>query len=223
MGNMLRSYMINDTDSYFGGGIPNSSDAKSVVNGGPLPADHTFELAEIQFHWGRNSSRGSEHTVNNKAFPMELHLVHWNTTLYRNLSAATGRKFGIAIIALFVQEGLDHDELHLYIENLHEVQYKDRRHTISSFDPNCLLPDPSLRDYWTYEGSLTTPPCAENVMWILLRYPLMLSHKQMEEFRRLFTYPKGSTPSDGVEPNLVDNFRPVQPLNGRTIRASFPI
>lgn len=39
--------------------------------------------------------------------------------------------------------------------------------------------DPLLRDYWVYEGSLTTPPCSENVTWILFRYPLTISQMQV--------------------------------------------
>lgn len=44
----------------------------SVVTGGPLPSDHEYELNEVRFHWGRENQRGSEHTVNFKAFPMEV-------------------------------------------------------------------------------------------------------------------------------------------------------
>lgn len=40
--------------------------------------------------------------------------------------------------------------------------------------------DPLLRDYWVYEGSLTTPPCSENVTWILYRYPLTISQLQVK-------------------------------------------
>uniref|UniRef100_A0ABM5GBP9 Carbonic anhydrase n=1 Tax=Pogona vitticeps TaxID=103695 RepID=A0ABM5GBP9_9SAUR len=78
--------------------------SKSVLVGGPLPRGHEFELHDARFHWGRENQRGSEHTVNFKAFPMELHLVHWNSTMYRNIDEAIGKKNGIAIIALFVQE-----------------------------------------------------------------------------------------------------------------------
>lgn len=45
----------------------------SVVSGGPLPSDHEYELHEVRFHWGKENQRGSEHTVNFKAFPMEVH------------------------------------------------------------------------------------------------------------------------------------------------------
>ncbi|KAB0360319.1 hypothetical protein FD754_004475 [Muntiacus muntjak] len=46
--------------------------SKSVLSGGPLPQGHEFELYEVRFHWGRENQRGSEHTVNFKAFPMEV-------------------------------------------------------------------------------------------------------------------------------------------------------
>ncbi|CAC5424891.1 CA [Mytilus coruscus] len=77
---------------------------RSVITGGPLDDDE-YELAEIRFHWGRCSGRGSEHTVNGKAFPMELQFIHWNSTLYQNLEEATGKENGIAAICLFVQIG----------------------------------------------------------------------------------------------------------------------
>lgn len=44
-----------------------------VVTGGPLPRNHEYELHEVRFHWGKENQRGSEHTVNFKAFPMEVH------------------------------------------------------------------------------------------------------------------------------------------------------
>lgn len=44
----------------------------AVLVGGPLPRGHEFELHDVRFHWGRENQRGSEHTVNFKAFPMEV-------------------------------------------------------------------------------------------------------------------------------------------------------
>ncbi|XP_014672195.1 PREDICTED: carbonic anhydrase-related protein-like [Priapulus caudatus] len=222
-GNLLNvTYKAASGDSYFSGGVPNS-DYKPALSGGPLPNGHEFTLADLRMHWGKDGSKGSEHTVNGKAFPMEVHLVHWNSTLYRSLGAAIGKENGIAIIVIFVQVGREHSGLKRITDNLHEVQYKDRKYNISEFDPSWLLPDPMLRDYWVYEGSLTTPPCSENTTWVIFRYPLTSSHSQMEEFRRLLTYPKGGSPSTGVDANLVDNFRPAHPLNNRVIRASFPV
>nr|XP_046263725.1 carbonic anhydrase-related protein [Scatophagus argus] len=195
--------------------------SKSVVTGGPLPSDHEYELHEVRFHWGKENQRGSEHTVNFKAFPMELHLIHWNSTLFNTLEDALGKKNGVLIIALFVQVGKEHLGLKAITEVLQDLQYKGKSKIIPCFNPNTLLPDPLLRDYWVYEGSLTTPPCSENVTWILYRYPLTISQLQIEEFRRLRSHVKGAELLEGNDGLLGDNFRPTQPLSDRTVRAAF--
>lgn len=61
--------------------------------------------------------------------------------------------------------------------------------------------------YVTYKGSLSTPPCAEAVTWIVSPYTIGLSKVQLQTFRKLYDSSK----------NLENNFRPVQPLNGRTV------
>uniref|UniRef100_A0A8B9BLV4 Carbonic anhydrase 8 n=1 Tax=Anser brachyrhynchus TaxID=132585 RepID=A0A8B9BLV4_9AVES len=163
--------------------------SKSVLIGGPLPRGHEFELHDVRFHWGRENQRGSEHTVNFKAFPMEI--------------------------------GKEHVGLKAVTEILQDIQYKGKSKTIPCFNPNSLLPDPLLRDYWVYEGSLTIPPCSEGVTWILFRYPLTVSQVQIEEFRRLRTHVKGAELLEGSDGILGDNFRPTQPLSDRVIRAAF--
>ena len=45
-----------------------------VVSGGPL--DHAYQLQQLHFHWGAENTRGSEHTLDGRRFPMEMHLVH---------------------------------------------------------------------------------------------------------------------------------------------------
>ncbi|KAJ7395620.1 Carbonic anhydrase-related protein [Pitangus sulphuratus] len=151
----------------------------------------------------------------------QLHLMHWNSTLYSSIDEAVGKKHGIAIIALFVQIGKEHVGLKAVTEILQDIQYKGKSKTIPCFNPNSLLPDPLLRDYWVYEGSLTIPPCSEGVTWILFRYPLTVSQVQIEEFRRLRTHVKGAELLEGSDGILGDNFRPTQPLSDRIIRAAF--
>uniref|UniRef100_A0A493SUR7 Carbonic anhydrase 8 n=1 Tax=Anas platyrhynchos platyrhynchos TaxID=8840 RepID=A0A493SUR7_ANAPP len=154
-------------------------------------------------------------------FLLQLHLMHWNSTLYSSIDEAVGKKHGIAIIALFVQIGKEHVGLKAVTEILQDIQYKGKSKTIPCFNPNSLLPDPLLRDYWVYEGSLTIPPCSEGVTWILFRYPLTVSQVQIEEFRRLRTHVKGAELLEGCDGILGDNFRPTQPLSDRVIRAAF--
>uniref|UniRef100_A0A7M4FQT1 carbonic anhydrase n=1 Tax=Crocodylus porosus TaxID=8502 RepID=A0A7M4FQT1_CROPO len=82
------------------------------------------------------------------------------------------------------------------------------------FDPSILFP--KSRDYWTYEGSFTTPPCEECVTWILLREPIVVSPDQMAKLRSLSM----NSENEPFRP-LVDNWRPLQPLKGRIVRTSF--
>ena len=71
-----------------------------------------------------------------------------------------------------------------------------------------LIADVKDTVFSTYNGSLTTPACNEVVTWINFITPLKISKAQMQEFRML----KDSSGSE-----LVDNFRPPQPLNGRKV------
>ncbi|XP_059156674.1 carbonic anhydrase-related protein-like [Physella acuta] len=203
-------------------GLRIESIGRSVLSGGPLRDGSEYELSEIRFHWGKDCDRGSEHLVNHKAFPMEIQFVHWNSKLYTSIEDAVGSRHGIAIVAMFGQIGREHNGLRIVADALEDVLYKGRQKTLNGpFNPSTFLPDPALWDFWTYEGSLTTPPCSENVTWIVLRYPLMTSLPQMENFRRLCTFVKGDHPHPGDDGFMADNFRPPQPLNGRRVRASF--
>lgn len=55
--------------------VPYHLSSFPVLIGGPLPRGHEFELHDVRFHWGRENQRGSEHTVNFKAFPMEVRVT----------------------------------------------------------------------------------------------------------------------------------------------------
>ncbi|MEJ1288373.1 carbonic anhydrase 2 [Cricetulus griseus] len=84
----------------------------------------------------------------------------------------------------------------------------------TNFDPRSLLP--GNLDYWTYPGSLTTPPLLECVTWIVLKEPITVSSEQMSQFRKLSFNAEGEP-----EEHMVDNWRPAQPLKNRKIKASF--
>ena len=63
---------------------------------------------------------------------------------------------------------------------------------------------PSSLAYYTYSGSLTTPPCTEGVQFFILKEPVTIAAKQLATFVKLYPL----------------NARPVQPLNGRVIKSS---
>ncbi|XP_043463709.1 carbonic anhydrase 13 isoform X2 [Leptopilina heterotoma] len=73
--------------------------------------------------------------------------------------------------------------------------------------------------YWTYLGSLTTPPCSESVTWILFKKYIQVSHEQLVIFRSLRNFPRGAEcPCHDNHGVVVNNFRPPQPVSGRILR-----
>ena len=73
------------------------------LTGGPLEED-VYQLAQFHAHWGGENARGSEHTVDGKAFSAELHLVHYNTK-YGDLGTAVDKPDGLAVLGMFIKAG----------------------------------------------------------------------------------------------------------------------
>ncbi|XP_050633616.1 carbonic anhydrase 5B, mitochondrial isoform X1 [Macaca thibetana thibetana] len=184
----------------------------TVIKGGPL--EHNYRLKQFHFHWGAIDAWGSEHTVDSKCFPAELHLVHWNAVKFENFEDAALEENGLAVIGVFLKLGKHHKELQKLVDTLPSIKHKDTLVEFGSFDPSCLMP--TCPDYWTYSGSLTTPPLSESVTWIIKKQPVEVDHDQLEQFRTLLFTSEGEK-----EKRMVDNFRPLQPLMNRTVRSSF--
>ncbi|XP_063330472.1 carbonic anhydrase 7 isoform X2 [Pelmatolapia mariae] len=152
----------------------NDSDDRSVIKGGPL--DNPYRLKQFHFHWGGKGHEGSEHTVSGNGFASELHLVHWNAVKYKTYGEASTAPDGLAVLGIFLETGDDHRWLHMITDVLYMVKYKGSVTDFKGFNPKCLLP--SSLHYWTYLGSLTTPPLHESVIWIVLKEPIEVSEKQ---------------------------------------------
>ncbi|KAF6076760.1 carbonic anhydrase 7 [Phyllostomus discolor] len=157
---------------------------------------------------------GSEHTVDGKSFPCELHLVHWNARKYSTFGEAASAPDGLAVVGVFLEMGDEHPSMNRLTDALYMVRFKGTKAQFTCFNAKCLLP--ASRHYWTYPGSLTTPPLSESVTWIVLREPISISERQMEKFRSLLF-----TSEDDERIHMVNNFRPPQPLMGRLVKASF--
>uniref|UniRef100_A0A8C8RJ60 Carbonic anhydrase n=1 Tax=Pelusios castaneus TaxID=367368 RepID=A0A8C8RJ60_9SAUR len=185
---------------------------KSVIMGGPL--ENHYRLKQFHFHWGAINEWGSEHTVDSRFYPAELHLVHWNSVKHASFEEAIMEDNGLVVIGVFLKLGAHHAGLQKLVDALPAVKHKNTLVEFEVFDPSCLLP--SCPDYWTYAGSLTTPPLTESVTWIIKKTPIEVDQDQLEEFRMLLF-----TSAEEEEKRMVDNFRPLQPLMNRTVRSSF--
>ncbi|XP_056610086.1 carbonic anhydrase 7 isoform X2 [Triplophysa dalaica] len=188
-------------------------DDRSVIQGGPL--DNMYRLKQFHFHWGGKGCGGSEHTVAGKIYPSELHLVHWNSVKYKSFGEAAAAPDGLAVLGIFLEIGIEHKGLHQITDAMYMVKFKGTVADFKGFNPKCLLP--LSLDFWTYPGSLTTPPLFESVTWIVLKDPLFLSEKQMGKFRTL----NFNGEEEESRRRMENNFRPPQPIKGRTVRASF--
>lgn len=187
-----------------------------------------YKLLQFHFH------AFSEHTVNGENFDAELHLVHKNI--------ATGN---LLVVGRFVEQfdGVLEDVFASFwnaaekspasqpISNkdtIYSYQYAVEDATesgIAPFNPyKAFLP--STRDYWTYSGSLTTPPCTEGVTWVFLPETLYVTPRDLMNLKNSVKYYGYSSPTvkslaNTYDPNH-DDFRPVQPLNSRVVSSFEP-
>ncbi|XP_053322711.1 carbonic anhydrase 2-like [Spea bombifrons] len=183
----------------------------SLLSGGPLTGH--YRLCQFHFHWGLSDSEGSEHTIDGKAFPAELHIVHWNSQKYRNFSEAKDHPDGLSVVGILLKLGEKNPALQAIVENLDKVKTKGKECRFTTFDLSSLLPKDL--NYWTYHGSLTTNPWSECVTWIILQEFITITPTQLEKFRSLL-----STEQDNDPCNILENHREIQALQGRVVRSS---
>ncbi|KAL7639802.1 UNVERIFIED_CONTAM: hypothetical protein RMT77_009212 [Armadillidium vulgare] len=177
------------------------------IFGGDLPAE--YEFVQYHFHWGSNSEQGAEHTLEGEQFPMEMHLVHMRSDLINDVDAALAAPDGIAVLGVFFELGkFDNPILEPMISNLHRIRNEGSE---VQFNPQFRLMDFLPLDklsFYRYLGSLTTPNCNEAVVWTVFTSALPVSERQLNELRELL---------DSDNNLIVDNFRPIQPLNDRMV------
>uniref|UniRef100_A0A7I4XTK6 Carbonic anhydrase n=1 Tax=Haemonchus contortus TaxID=6289 RepID=A0A7I4XTK6_HAECO len=176
---------------------------RPYITGGNLVG--RYYLQQFHFHWDGNDRFGSEHTLDGLHYPLEVHFVHIRQDL--NESTAQGIADGIAVVAVQFQlatKGEALFNLEKVTEDTHNLESKSG---VPSYTPGSLLP-PDTSTFFRYYGSLTTPPCSENVIWTILVQPNYVSEEQLHILRRHLR-------EDGSL--LIDNWRKTQPMNGRTL------
>lgn len=217
----IENFRLNNTGFSWEVKIPYQISMATLVYGAHLHTNSRYRLDQFHCHWGSNDDRGSEHTVDNKCYSAEIHFVHYNMEKYHSMSRAARHPDGLVVLSVFLeaQDGhRNHLELEKIVNHLKLVNSKGD-HTIvnRSIKIENLLPP--NRSYWSYQGSLTTPPYLESVTWFILKHPIKCSKSQIQKFRTI----KSSRAEPEMhelaeEENIIrSNHREVQPLNGRTI------
>jgi carbonic anhydrase len=142
-----------------------------------------YELVQFHFH------RPSEERINGKGTEMVVHLVHRD------------RKGRLAVVAVLLERGKGNDAIQTVWNNI-PLEKGQLGSPGIDLDPLEMLPN--RREYYTYMGSMTTPPCTENVLWLVMKQPMTASPAQMALFSRLYPL----------------NARPLQASEGRMIKES---
>jgi len=164
---------VTDTHHTFQVNVPSGSGGITV--GG----DH-YELVQFHFH------RPSEERVHGKHYAMVAHLVHKND------------KGELAVVAVLIHGGEANTFLKPIFDNF-PAEGTESKVAGTNADLMQLLP--ASRGYWTFEGSLTTPPCSEHVRWFVLKHAVEASADQVGQFAARYPH----------------NARPTQPLNARSL------
>jgi len=143
--------------------------------------DRRFELKQFHFH------APSENTFNGRHFPLEGHLVH------------ADKDGKLAVVAVMFSEGAANPLLAALWKTM---PTKEGDKKMPAEQRNALEMLPAERDYYQFTGSLTTPPCSEGVLWLVIKKPVTASKAQLEAFSKTMGFA---------------NNRPVQPLNARQV------
>lgn len=143
-----------------------------------------YELLQFHFH------RPSEEKIDGKQHAMVAHLVH---------KGADGK---LAVVAVLLDKGGASPLIDTIWKNIPKEKEKEAAAANVTIDAAKLLPD--NKGYYTFEGSLTTPPCSEGVKWLVLKTPVKIAESEIAAFGKRYAM----------------NARPTQPLNGRAVQAT---
>jgi len=143
-----------------------------------------YALRQFHFH------RPSEEKINGKGYEMTIHFVH---------SDQNGK---LAVVAVLLERGRDNPMVHELWSDLPKQKEKEEDFSNVQIDAAGLLP--ADRGYYTFTGSLTTPPCSEDVTWFVLKHPVSVTDAEIEQFSKLYR----------------NDARPTQPLYDRVVLES---
>jgi carbonic anhydrase len=141
--------------------------------------DH-YDLVQFHFH------RPSEEAIRGKHYAMVAHLVHKND------------KGELAVVAVLIHAGADNAFLKPIFDNFPSGGTESK---VAGTDIDLTQLLPAKRGYYTFEGSLTTPPCSEHVRWFVLKNAVQASKAQVGQFATHYPH----------------NARPLQALNDRKV------
>uniref|UniRef100_I3JAU3 Carbonic anhydrase n=1 Tax=Oreochromis niloticus TaxID=8128 RepID=I3JAU3_ORENI len=189
------------------------------ISGGDL--SEQYDSLQFHFHWGNGSSvPGSEHTVDGKRYPMELHIVNSKSSYNGNTSLAVNDSTGLAALGFFIEVMSGNStgqpeswrNLTSYLANITE-----KGDIFSGFSLDDLLVGVDRTKYYRYLGSLTTPACNEAVVWTVFKDPIKVSKDLIDLFS---TTVRVENSTSELVTNVYRSLQPAQPVSTQSVKAS---
>ncbi|XP_060951413.1 carbonic anhydrase XVb [Limanda limanda] len=188
------------------------------ISGGSL--SEAYNSLQFHLHWGNGPSiPGSEHTVDGKRYPMEMHIVNVKSSYNGNLTEALADSTSLAALGFFIEEMSGNatgepaswKTLASYLAN---ITTKGQTFTLpSGISLDDLLVGVNRAKYYRYLGSLTTPACNEVVVWTVFKEPIKVSKDLIELFSKTVHV------NDTSSPLMTNTFRGIQPDQPVTTQA----
>ncbi|GBG33722.1 Carbonic anhydrase [Hondaea fermentalgiana] len=181
-------------------------------------ANQTFKVAQFHFHWDSSfTGYGSEHYRGGEAFPIEMHIVAFNTK-YEDIGTAVENSDGLLVMGVFGEKtNQKNEEFGKIVDAITEAEESDdgflsgAHIELEDFSLEELLSPIDSAKFDTYKGSLTTPSCNQVVTWVVMHDTLKIKGSQLETFHEAH-----KSESELIAPN----YRELQARNGRKVYRS---